>query len=478
MAEILVLITVLCVTAGFVALAYRWPGPALIASLAVSVAGAAVAAMVDYRGPGSIPLVIFLGTLVAVCLLRGSPDADGWPQAVAKWTLIVLVASSVAVAMIGTGTFLAPVGLAILGGVILRLILLSRRAVTHYVISTISACMRQHIPLTSGLAAAIEGRTGKRARILGCVHALLLQGQPLSRALRYAHRACPGDVIATIEVAERMDQLPQALRGLEADMLSHGREQRHLKPCPTWYPLAVLFVVVMLLSFTAVWIIPAYERILREMGRPLPGATRSVLDAFFLLRVLMPLVALAALVAVPVGLYVKFRPRRADRFQLLARMGDFFKWHVPIGRWFERNRSMLRTVNVLRLSLEAGCTLDEAIAATAELDLNCYFRKQLRRWLSRVREGEHVAQAARASGLGRSLAWAFDQHANPRNTPGALETLETICRSNYSYRAKLARFIGWPMIILALAATVGYVVYALYLPVFEMNRFAVEALLP
>jgi len=477
-AETLVLIMVYVVAAGFVVLAYRWPGAALITSLVVLVAVATFAAAMDYSGPGSFPLVIFLGPLVAVCLFRGSPDAGRWPHTTAKWILIVLGGLLAAGIGIGMSGLLSFVWAVIVVGAILRFILLSRGAVTHYVVSTISACMRQHMPLTSALAAAVAGRTDKRARMLGRICFMLSQGRPLSEAIRLGYRACPGHVVATVEAAERIDRLPQALRSLEADMLRDACERRRLKPFPFWYPLAVLVVVYMVVSATAIWIIPSYEMIFRGWGRPLPTATWNVLDAFRWLRALEPLAALAVLVGVPVGIYVAFRPRRADRFQLLARIGDFLKWHLPVGRWFAQNRSMLRTVTVLRLSLEAGCTLDQAIAATVALDVNCCFRWKLRRWLSRVQRGEDVPKAARAVGLGRPLAWAFDQRANPGSTPAALETLETICRSNYNYRARLARFVGWPMMIVALGGMVAFVLYAMYLPVFEVSRITMETVLP
>ncbi|MGB2823732.1 MAG: type II secretion system F family protein, partial [Phycisphaerae bacterium] len=270
MAETLVLIMVYVVAAGFVVLAYRWPGAALITSLVVLVAVATFAAVMDYSGSGSFPLAVFLGPVAAVCLFRGSPDAGRWPHTTAKWTLIVLAALLAAVIGIGMSGILAPLWAVILVGAILRFVLLSRRAVTHYVVSTISACVRQNMPLTSALAAAVEGRTGKRARMLGRIGFMLSQGRPLSEAIRRGYHACPGHVVATVEAAERIDRLPQALRCLEADMLRGASERRRLKPFPVWYPLAVLVLVYTVLSSTAIWIIPSFERIFQDWGRPLP----------------------------------------------------------------------------------------------------------------------------------------------------------------------------------------------------------------
>ena len=227
------------------------------------------------------------------------------------------------------------------------------------------------------------------------------------------------------------------------------------------------------------YLIPSFTRMFEEMGASLPAPTRALMHFWDSLGGwIFSLVFWLTVIGVPVGIYTTFRARRRNKFQILAWLGDGLKWCLPIGRWFERNRSMLQTVEVLRLSLNAGSTIDEAIAATIQLDVNRCFRQRLRRWLARVRRGEDVADAARASQLGRSLAWAFDRAANPGNAPAALEALESICRNDYSYHINLARFVGWPTAVVVMALVVGYVVYALFLGMIHLTRSAGATMIP
>ncbi|MBL7152615.1 MAG: hypothetical protein ISS79_02780, partial [Phycisphaerae bacterium] len=91
---------------------------------------------------------------------------------------------------------------------------------------------------------------------------------------------------------------------------------------------------------------------------------------------------------------------------------------------------------------------------------------------------ENISKAAKSSGVGGSLAWAFNQQANQGNTPAVLETLESLHRSNYNYRANLARFIASPCVTLIMGAFVGFVVYAIYsVPVAIIHQTA-EAVYP
>jgi type II secretory pathway component PulF len=164
--------------------------------------------------------------------------------------------------------------------------------------------------------------------------------------------------------------------------------------------------------------------------------------------------------------YVLFRvarKRRPDKPYLHSWIVDSIRWSSPILRWFERNRSTVQVVELLRISLDAGCPVDEAIRSTLSLDVNLFFRRRLACWLRCVERGDDIGDSARRCRLGHPLAWAFAS-PNAGNTPAILETLESYYRSNYSYRVNLARFIFWPLCIIGLGLTVGFIVYAIFSP--------------
>jgi type II secretory pathway component PulF len=145
-------------------------------------------------------------------------------------------------------------------------------------------------------------------------------------------------------------------------------------------------------------------------------------------------------------------------------MGDFVKWHLPVLHHFEKNYSLVHVVELLRLSLNAGLPVNEAIENTLGLDVNNCFKKRLRKWLEKVDRGDNIAGAIKESGLGSPLAWAFDEKVNQGNTLTILETLESFYRSSYSYAVNLARFIMWPCIILIMGVIVGFVIYGIFSP--------------
>ncbi|MHC4558829.1 MAG: type II secretion system F family protein [Planctomycetota bacterium] len=432
--------------------------------------------------------VIFFATLIAVLMSKRKPGSEQWPQICAKWILLIFVLLLLSVTL---GVVFGPLGVfgivfsILFIGSIITYGLTSRHATAVYVVSTIGSSMRQNLPLPMALESAASGRGDNRSRILQRIQKWLVQGYSLSESIKRGYPKCPGYAVAMIAAAERIDQLPFAIKAIEADMLARTDERRKIKPVHPIYP-----VIIMLFTFFMLWgvmtfVIPQFQSVLEEMTdeAKLPTATRVLIGimrfiAFDYGWLIGLAFALIVLVVIPVWIRIKFRPRRPQEPYKLSRIGDFFKWYLPILHRFEKNYSMVQVVELLRLSLNAGCTINDAINNTLGLDVNNCFKKRLRKWLERVERGENISKAARKSGLGSPLAWAFDDKVNQGNALAILETLEFFYRSNYSYCVNLARFIIWPCLVLALGATVGFVVYAIFSPAIAIINHLANSVTP
>ena len=467
----------------YVFLGLKKPGIALITSPFVSFLLFCISGEADSVAAMAIAPIIFFATLIAVVMSRREPDSEQWPQITAKCILIGIVCSLMlvtAAVVFGPLGFFGFVFFVIFIGSVISYGLTSRHATAAYVISTIGSSMRQNLPLPMALESAASGRSNNRARILRRIKKWLVQGYSLSESLKRGYPKCPGYAAAMIAAAERIDQLPLAIKSIEADMVARADERKKLKPVHPFYPvILIVFMFFIVLGLT--WrVIPEFHKILIEMTEEatLPIPTRFLIRfANFIAYEYGWLIALAlaliGLAAAAVSIFIRFRPRRAQKPYLISRIGDFIKWHLPVLHWFEKNYSMVQMVELLRLSLNAGCTVNDAIANTLNLDVNNRFKKRLQKWLAKVEAGDNIAVAARESRLGNTLAWAFDDRVNQDNTLAILETLESFYRSNYNYRVNLARFIMWPCVTLIMGAMVGFIVYAIFSPmVMIINHLA------
>lgn len=463
---------ILLVLYGYLGL--KRPGIALITSPIVTGVLIVIALAEEDITAACIAPFIFPVTLIAILFSRPESGVQQWPRTCARWILIVfffLLTLVIAAIVLGPLGFFGIALFVLFIASIIAFVVTSRHTIAAYVISTIGASMRQNLPLPMALQSAAGGFSDRRSRILSGISKWLIQGYSLSESIKRGYPKCPGYAIGMITAAERIGQLPFAIQAIETDMVAKADERRKIRPVHPIYPVLLMLCAFLILLNLMVFVIPQYESALREIveGTQLPAATRWLLDiasvvAFKYGWLLWLILVLNAFVAFPVSIYVRFRPRRPEKPFLFSRIGDFIKWHLPILHRFEKDYSMVQVTELLRLSLSAGCTVNDAIRNTLSLDVNNCFRKRLRKWLTRVERGENIAKAARASGLGSTLAWAFDDKVNQGNTISILETLESFYRSNYSYCVNLARFILWPCVILVMGATIGFIVFAIFSP--------------
>jgi len=266
--------------------------------------------------------------------------------------------------------------------------------------------------------------------------------------------------------AEEVDQLDQGFAAVLHDIKARQKQKETLSPVHPLYPL-IVFILVMSVSLALLkFVIPAFKNVLDEMtGDNLPYITELFINVYSDWGELIFSLILAGIIFfLLTRLFRWLRPEACNKDGIMAWFYDWVKWHLPILHWFEQNHALSQLVGTLRFSCQAGCPVDQAIRNCLGLDINNCFRRRVKGWLKRVESGQDIAQAARASKLSSTLAWAFDPKVNSGNTLNVLTMLETFYRSNYSYRVNLARIVLTPTITIGLAVFVGFVVVAMYLP--------------
>ena len=357
-------------------------------------------------------------------------------------------------------------------GAVIGVVSTSELTTAAYVISTIGSSLRQNLPLPMALEMASQGLSGKRTRILRAIKKWLVEGYSLSESLKRGYPKCPGFAVALVTAGEQIGQVPQAIAAIEQDIVAKLYQSRKVRHSPMFYPPILLLLMFVMVLFTFTFVLPRFVQVLDEMsgGVKLPVATAIL---FKIVRFIthdygwvIALVFLAMLVIyIPFYIGVRVRRRRPERPYLTSRIGDFIKWHLPFVRWYEWNRSMQQVAGMLRLSLNAGCTVNKAIANTLGLDVNECFRRKLKEWLARVERGDDIGRAAQYCGMGSAMAWAFADMNNHSNTIGILESLESAYRWGYNRAAALAGFIIGPCETICLGLMVGFIVYAVFAPI-------------
>ncbi len=468
-------------------LAFYKRGLGFIAGIVLSVAMAVFGAAFELVEIFGAAFFVFFTTLLIIAFGPRRDDSQ-WPKTWAGRILLacfLILFTFIAFAFLGVWGGFGLVFVQLFIWAVIGAFTTSELARSSYVITTIGSSMRQNLPLPMALEMAAVGQDYKRADILRNIKKWLVEGYPLSESLRRGYPKCPGHVTAMVAAGERIGQIPQAISALEQDLVAKANTSKKIRHIPTFYPPIVLFFIVIQVLLLMYFIVPKFHVVLIEMGgdAQLPAATRvlvaiagfftNVFGSWFGLGL-----ALLVLVWGVVYIRVRARPRRVEKPYRISRIGDFLKWRLPFIRRYEWCIAMQRIAGLLRLSLNAGCTVNEAIANTLRLDVNQNFKKGLKDWLTRVERGDDIGQSAQQCGMGGAMAWAFADVHNHRNTLDILETLETSYRWGYSRAAALARFIIGPCETICLGLMVGFIAYAMFSPMIAIIYATAKSITP
>ncbi|MFA5293802.1 MAG: type II secretion system F family protein [Phycisphaerae bacterium] len=401
--------------------------------------------------------------------MKHEQDVVPWPKRAARTALVTLSAVFLLIVFMSIASFLGVAYLGFLGllfGYMFGLALTQKNATIAVVISTIGSSIRQNLPLPMALQSAAADIKYQHSQVLRQISKWLVQGYPLSESIKRGFIKCPARITALIAAGEKTGQVPQVLQSIEADLLEKATDNTRIRPVyPASYFITVLIALSLVTLGLMIGVIPKFSTVIKDMmGGELPKSTRILIaiSNYICFRYgWLIVIGIIFFIAI-IHIKARFSSRRPEKPLLFSRIGDFIKWHLPILHWFENNYSTLQLVEVLKISLNSGAAVNEAIRNTIDLDVNYYFRKRLKKWLEKVEAGENIADSARECGFANSLSWTFEQQKNPENTLPVLEMLESVYRSNYSYRVNLARFILLPCTTICLGAMVGFVTYSIF----------------
>jgi len=431
------------------------------------------------------PFVFFL----AMPVIAFGPQREGseWIKIWARNLLLVcglLFITICAFTFLGAGGGFGVVFVQLFISAVIGAFSTSELARSSYVITTIGASMRQNLPLPMALEMAAVGQDNKRAGILRNIKKWLVEGYSLSESLRRGYPKCPAYITAMVAAGERIGQVPYAISALEQDLVAKTNTSKKVRHVPALYPPLVFIIMFMFMLFMVTFIVPKFDSVLRELlGSDLPAPTRILLRiSTFITKEYGWLIGLLLILVFVIGsiiyVRVKSRPRRVEKPYLISRIGDFIKWHTPFIRWYEWCRAMQRVTGMLRLSLNAGCTVNEAIAGSLKMDLNQNFKKGLQNWLASVERGDDIGRSAQLCGMGSAMAWVFADVHNNSNTLDILETLEESYRWGYNRAATLARFIIGPCQTICLGLMVGFIAYAMFSPIIAIIYDTARSVMP
>ncbi|MFZ5998800.1 MAG: type II secretion system F family protein [Nitrospirota bacterium] len=231
------------------------------------------------------------------------------------------------------------------------------------------------------------------------------------------------------------------------------------------YPSIVISVAVLVISIIMVFVIPIFAKIFTEMGAKLPAPTQSVIWLSNFLGGIGGVIILLGIIASVFGI------RQYRRTEAGRKKTDRIFLKVPIIGDLLRKVAVARFTRTLGTLLSSGVPILDGLDICAKSSGNKVVEEVVFGVKKEVASGKTVAEPLSKSPVFPPMVC---QMINVGESTGALDAMLIKIADFYDDEvdnavANLTTMLE-PMLMVFLGTTIGYIVVALYLPIFKMGE--------
>jgi type II secretory pathway component PulF len=303
------------------------------------------------------------------------------------------------------------------------------------------------------------------SRVLGEISIGVKSGRSFSACLSDYPAIFLPLFVAMVRAGEEMGKLRQMLNSV-ADFLKSQQEFSSKVRTALVYPVFMLVVGVSTVIFILTFVMPKMSVIFMDAGQSLPWPTRVVMSISHFFHAY----GIQAALAGAVGLLAFNRWRDTAQGSIL--IGQFLL-NLPYVRAFVLKVDLARFTRTMSLLLESGLTIIRSIEMAIPTMHNPQLKMDLLVSVQALAGGESLGRCLAKSNL---IPPMMVQLITVGEESGSLqESLKDIADSyeaDINETTKMITTILEPALILAVGAVVGFIVFAMLLPIFSMDIMA------
>ncbi len=319
------------------------------------------------------------------------------------------------------------------------------------------------LPIDESLAALAEGSEGRLRSLVVALRARVMEGSSLAAALAEHPRAFPPLFRTSIAAGESAGRLDQVLRRL-ADYAESRDALRSRILLALTYPVLLSVVALAVVTGLMIYVVPQVTGVFAQFGQTLPWATRALIAVSDLLRDAGGWLLLGALAALALAVAALRNEALRERIEGAA-------LRVPVLGPLLRAIDTSRFARTLSLLTSSAVPLLEAISIAAQVVQIRPLRRALAQVAVRVREGRGFARALAETRQFPPIAVRLIQSGE---TSGRLDEMLAEAADHQERALDSALGVAMaalgPAVILLVGGMVLFIVLAILLPIFDLNR--------
>lgn len=271
----------------------------------------------------------------------------------------------------------------------------------------------------------------------------------------------PRVFVETVRAGEESGHLPESFERLQSYYDKRSKVASKVASAIT-YPIFVAIIAVVVIAVMMVAVIPAIGGMIQSTGGDMPGITQFLIDVSTWLSTYWYIVlAVVVLIVVGARLYAKTENGRTR----LAKL----KLKLPVLGIIGVDSGASQFANTMGTLIAAGLPMTRAVAVTGRVMDNYVLSREVGRMESGLEEGRTLGECmAECSYFPRTLVEMCTVGEQTGQLEDTLETMGDFYDSETQRVTDRALSLMEPSLLVLMALFAGFIVIALYLPLFTM----------
>lgn len=300
-------------------------------------------------------------------------------------------------------------------------------------------------------------RSGKLRKFIDAIVTDLRNGVTLEDAIAKHETGLPVLYSRVIHAGVQNGQLPGTLLGLNQHLRLMGQTRRILWETLS-YPIFLMFVALLIISFFFLKLVPQFKEILSDFGATLPAPTLLLLrmsDAYPQL--------LATGAVITIGTILVWQLLRTSRGGRITR--ELVVSHMPVVGNVYRASLTSRFVRSVATSILAGIPLPESLRLAGGVTGSPGLEAESDRVARAVEEGNSVFEATQLCVFVPAIFGYTVQLALGRSMlPSALLQLAETYEARASHFQATLRLVLFPAVVAGVGCFIAFAVIGLFMP--------------
>ena len=328
-----------------------------------------------------------------------------------------------------------------------------------------STMVNAGLPILQGLTIVAEQAENPDFRVVMTkVRDDISNGVPLSEAMAKHPKAFTTLYVNMVKAGEQGGILDVIFERLSEYLEKAEGVARKVKSA-MMYPIVVMSVAVMVVIFLMVKVVPTFRDVFASFGAKLPWPTQFVIDTseFLSSKKALLLFVLAAGIYVAVTLYRKTKTGAYNWDKMILKL--------PVFGVLARKASVAKFARTLGTLIKSGVPIMDALETVAKTSGNLVIERAVLNARDSVREGKTLTQPLKESNVFPPMV---TQMINVGEETGALDAMLSKIADFYEDEVDAAveglTSIIEPILIVFLGVTIGFIVVAMFMPMFELGN--------